>query len=107
MLPDPSTSDAAPLTVMTYNVYVGADTLPLLGITNLLEVPGAVADLYNKVIASDFPGRAEGIASTIAEYQASPHRTPRNFIDSNPDPWRSTNRWGNRLKRSSWIFSKF
>ena len=69
MLPDPSTSDAAPLTVMTYNVYVGADTLPLLGITNLLEVPGAVADLYNKVIASDFPGRAEGIASTIAEYQ--------------------------------------
>ena len=71
MLPDTSAPDTEPLTVMTYNVYVGADTLPLLGITNLLEVPAAVADLYSKVIASDFPGRAVGIASTIKAHQ--PH----------------------------------
>ena len=71
MLPETGTPDAEPLTVMTYNVYVGADTLPLLGITNLLEVPAAVADLYDKVIASDFPGRAAGIASAIKVHQ--PH----------------------------------
>ena len=71
MLPETGTSEAGPLTVMTYNVYVGADTLPLLGITNLVEVPAAVADLYNKVVASDFPGRAAGIASAIKAHQ--PH----------------------------------
>ena len=71
MLPEVSTPDTEPLTVMTYNVYVGADMLPLLGITNLLEVPGAVASLYDTVIASDFPGRAAAIASTIKAHQ--PH----------------------------------
>ena len=71
MLPETGTPGTEPLTVMTYNVYVGADTLPLLGITNLLEVPAAVADLYDKVVASDFPGRAAGIASAIKVHQ--PH----------------------------------
>ena len=71
MLPEVSPPDTEPLTVMTYNVYVGADMLPLLGITNLLEVPGAVASLYDTVIASDFPGRAAAIASTIKAHQ--PH----------------------------------
>ena len=71
MVPDVSTPQAEPLTLMTYNVYVGADMLPLLGITNLLEVPGAVAILYDTVMASDFPGRAAAIASTIKAHQ--PH----------------------------------
>ena len=69
--PEVGTPDTEPLTVMTYNVYVGADMLPLLGITNLLEVPGAVASLYDTVIASDFPGRAAAIATTIKAHQ--PH----------------------------------
>lgn len=71
MLPDVSTPDGEPLTLMTYNVYVGADMIPLLGITNLLEVPGAVAGLYDTVIASDFPGRAAAIARNIKAHQ--PH----------------------------------
>ncbi len=71
MLPDDGSLDTESLVVMTYNVYVGADMLPLLGITNLLEVPGAVASLYDTVIASDFPGRAAAIASTIKAHQ--PH----------------------------------
>ena len=71
MLPDASVPDTEPLTVMTYNVYVGADMLPLLGITNLVEVPKAVAGLYDTVVASDFAGRAAGIASTIKVHQ--PH----------------------------------
>ena len=71
MLPETSTSEPESLTVMTYNVYVGADMIPLLGITNLVEVPKAVADLYDTVVASDFAGRAAGIVSTIKVHQ--PH----------------------------------
>ena len=71
MLPEGSTPDTEPLTVMTYNVYVGANMESLLGITNLVEVPGAVAEVYAAFQATDFPGRAVGIASAIKADQ--PH----------------------------------
>ena len=71
MVPETSIPAGEPLTLMTYNVYVGADMIPLLGITNLLEVPGAVASLYDTVIASDFPQRAGAIANAIKVHQ--PH----------------------------------
>ena len=66
MLPDDSTVvEAEPLTVMTYNVYVGANMGALLSITNLVEVPAAVAGIYEQFITTDFPGRAAGIAALI------------------------------------------
>lgn len=71
MLPDDSTLEAEPLTVMTYNVYVGGSTDRLLAVENLLQVPQEVANMYNNVIASDFPGRAAAIAKSIKVYQ--PH----------------------------------
>ena len=71
MLPNTSTADTEPLTVMTYNVYVGANMESLLRITNLVEVPGAVADVYAAFQATDFPGRTAGIASAIKANQ--PH----------------------------------
>ena len=71
MLPDDSTLEAEPLTVMTYNVYVGGSTDGLLAVENLLEVPQAVANMYDAVIASDFPSRAAAIAQSIKAYQ--PH----------------------------------
>ena len=71
MLPDTSLPTTEPLTVMTYNVYVGANMESLLRITNLVEVPGAVADVYAAFQATDFPGRAAGIASAIKANQ--PH----------------------------------
>lgn len=71
MLPDDSTLEAEPLTVMTYNVYVGSSAEPLLAVENLLQVPQEVANMYNNVIASDFPGRAAAIAKSIKTYQ--PH----------------------------------
>ena len=70
MLP-PDTSDTEPLTVMTYNVYVGSSAEPLLSVENLGQVPGEVAIMYNNVIASDFPMRAVTIAQSIKTYQ--PH----------------------------------
>ena len=71
MLPEASTPDTEPLTVMTYNVYVGSSTDRLLAVENLLQVPQEVANMYNNVIASDFPGRAAAIAKSIEAYQ--PH----------------------------------
>ena len=71
MLPEVSTPEAEPLTVMTYNVYVGGSTDRLLAVENLLQVPQEVANMYNNVIASDFPGRAVAIAQSIKAYQ--PH----------------------------------
>ena len=71
ILPDDSTLEAEPLTVMTYNVYVGGSSEPLLAVENLLQVPQEVANMYNNVIASDFPGRAAAIAKSIKTYQ--PH----------------------------------
>lgn len=71
MLPDASTPDAEPLTVMTYNVYLGSSAVPLLSVENILQVPTEVANMYNNVMASDFPARAGAIAESIKAYQ--PH----------------------------------
>ena len=71
MLPEVSTAETEPLTVMTYNVYVGSSAEPLLSVENVLQVPQEVATMYNNVIASDFPGRAAAIAKSIKVYQ--PH----------------------------------
>ena len=71
MLPEDGAVDREPLTVMTYNVYVGANMEDLLEITNLLEVPAEVANVYAAFMATDFPGRAAGIASAIKAHQ--PH----------------------------------
>jgi endonuclease/exonuclease/phosphatase family metal-dependent hydrolase len=60
-----------PITVMTYNVYLGSSVEQVLSVENLLEVPTAVANVYNNVQASDFPGRATAIAASIKDYQ--PH----------------------------------
>ena len=71
MVPEVSTPDTEPLTVMTYNVYVGSSAEPLLSVENLLQVPQEVANMYNNMIASDFPGRAVAIAKSIKASQ--PH----------------------------------
>ena len=86
--------DTQPLTVMTYNVYVGSSAEPLLNVENLLQVPTEVATVYNNVMASNFPGRAVAIAKSIKEYH--PHiiglqeislirrQSPGDFLPDNP-----------------------
>ena len=58
------------LTVMTYNVYVGAPPDELLNASQA-EVPLKVAEFYQNYQASDFPGRAAAIAKIIKKSQ--PH----------------------------------
>lgn len=61
----------SPLTVMTYNVYLGSSTESVLNVENLLQVPTEVANVYKNVIAADFRGRAAAIATSIKAHQ--PH----------------------------------
>ncbi|MCG9126813.1 endonuclease/exonuclease/phosphatase family protein [Candidatus Poribacteria bacterium] len=86
--------DTQPLTVMTYNVYVGSSAEPLLNVENIFQVPTEVAKMYDNVMASDFPSRALAIAKSIKEYH--PHiiglqeislirrQSPGDFIPDNP-----------------------
>jgi endonuclease/exonuclease/phosphatase family metal-dependent hydrolase len=67
----PEISDLEPLTVMTYNVYIGSSADALLSVENLGQVPGEVTKIYNNIMTSDFPGRAVAIAKLIKAYQ--PH----------------------------------
>lgn len=60
-----------PIIVMTYNVYLGSSTEPVLNVSNLLQVPTEVANVYNNFIQSNFPARATEIAKSIKEHQ--PH----------------------------------
>lgn len=54
------------VTVMTYNVYFGADLLPLFQVTTQAELLAAVATIWAQVQASDIPDRAAAIAQQIA-----------------------------------------
>ena len=86
--------DTQPLTVMTYNVYVGSSAVPLLNVENIIQAPTEVAKLYDNVMASNFPARAVAIAKSIKEY--NPHviglqeislirrQSPGDFLLNNP-----------------------
>ena len=50
--------------VMSYNLYLGADIFDLVG-TAPEQIPGAAAELYARVQATDFPARAEAIADIV------------------------------------------
>jgi endonuclease/exonuclease/phosphatase family protein len=66
----PDASDGPGITVMTYNVYYGTDPSPLLT-APLDQVPFIAADVWAKVIQTDFPARAGALAALIAQRQ--PH----------------------------------
>ena len=53
------------LTVMTYNVYVGAPPDELLKVMSPADAPPKVAEFYRNYLASDFPVRAAAIAKII------------------------------------------
>ena len=63
--------EATPLTVMTYNVYVGTEVAGIFTITDPALVSAEIDKLYANVVASDFPGRAAAIAKSVKE--AQPH----------------------------------
>jgi hypothetical protein len=53
-------------TVMTRNLYLGADINRVLGVATPQEIPAAVAGTWAMVQATDFPARARALAWEIA-----------------------------------------
>lgn len=58
-----------PLTVMTRNLYLGADLTPLFGAETPAELVAAATAVWQAVLASDFPARADALADEVAEHQ--------------------------------------
>src|SRR5215469_14507161 len=52
--------------VMTQNLYLGADTTPVLAAMTVPDLQKAILDAADSVIANNFPLRAEAIASEVA-----------------------------------------
>ena len=68
---DPSAEDSRavakpPLRVMTRNLYLGTDLLPVLAAPDLTTLVITVAQQYSLVVQTDFPSRAQAIAAEIA-----------------------------------------
>jgi hypothetical protein len=55
------------VTVMTRNVYLGADLSPAIAAKSLADVATANGVILRQVIENDFPTRAEGLADEILE----------------------------------------
>jgi endonuclease/exonuclease/phosphatase family metal-dependent hydrolase len=85
---------AQPLTVMSRNLYLGADISVLLQASEPSQVPFKVAELWADVVANDFPQRAGALAAEVAA--ARPHlvglqevstyymQAPGDFLAGNP-----------------------
>src|SRR5262245_23641317 len=58
--------DAAPVVVMTQNVYYGFDVGPLLASQNPEEIPALAAQAFQQLVSPNFPERAEAMAAEIA-----------------------------------------
>jgi endonuclease/exonuclease/phosphatase family metal-dependent hydrolase len=56
---------AAPITVMTQNLYIGADIAPVLGAQNPTDLLIALANAQNSIVANDFSARAGAIANEV------------------------------------------
>jgi hypothetical protein len=57
------------ITLMTYNLYLGAALDPLLNAQTADNIPGLVAQVYTTILSSQFPCRAEAIADEIVQNQ--------------------------------------
>jgi endonuclease/exonuclease/phosphatase family metal-dependent hydrolase len=65
-------NDAKTVTVMTRNLYLGADVAPAVAAVlsgDPAAIVAAVSEVWGKVQFTDFPARAEGIACEIAAAQ--------------------------------------
>ncbi len=67
--PPPQGHNAGTVTVMTRNLYLGADVAPVVSAVlsgDPAAIVTAVSEVWGKVQFTDFPARAEGIANEIA-----------------------------------------
>ncbi|HUF50759.1 MAG TPA: endonuclease/exonuclease/phosphatase family protein [Longimicrobiales bacterium] len=65
-LHEDSASSAVGPTVMTRNIYLGADLNPVLNVSSPQQIPVAAAGVWAMVQATNFPARAVALADEIA-----------------------------------------
>ena len=53
------------LTVMTYNLYIGAELAGLFTVTDPAQLPAVVDGIYSNLVASEIPGRLAAIARLV------------------------------------------
>ena len=63
--PEPTPPQTRAITVMTRNLYLGADLTPVMGAASPEEIPGVVGEVWSRIVLNDFPARAEAIAREI------------------------------------------
>jgi endonuclease/exonuclease/phosphatase family metal-dependent hydrolase len=61
---------APKVTVMTRNVFLGADLSPAIGATSLQEAVNGAGEIYNELVSTDFPTRAVPLAQEIKDSKA-------------------------------------
>lgn len=86
---------ATPITVMTRNVYLGADIFRVVNADPILIVP-TIAEVYGTVVATRFDERAQVLADEIAQYQPQliglqevalvRRQSPGDVFFGNPEP---------------------
>lgn len=59
-------STARTLTVMTRNIYLGADLQPAMVATTPVQLLGAVAQIYGNSLLTSFPARSAALADEVA-----------------------------------------
>jgi endonuclease/exonuclease/phosphatase family metal-dependent hydrolase len=60
-----SSPRSVPITVMSRNLYLGAELSPLFTLADPMQLPFVVATLWGDVLANDFPTRATAMAGEI------------------------------------------
>lgn len=60
-----------PVKVMPRNLYLGASLVPAIEATTVLELAAAGTQIWNTVLATDFPERAKVLANEIADAEPS------------------------------------
>lgn len=59
------------ISVMTQNIYLGADLTSIYGASDASQIPELVAEAWRTILSNDFPARAQAIARLIEDQ--SPH----------------------------------
>lgn len=91
-----SVAEAPLVTVMSRNIYLGAEISPMLSASSPTEVAILAAQMYGQVVANDFPRRAEALADEIAsalpdfvgvqEVATFRLQVPGDYLIGNPTP---------------------
>ncbi len=63
--PPPPPPPVRTITVMSRNLYLGADLTPIMSASAPEQIPSAVGEAWNRIVLNDFPARADAIAREI------------------------------------------